>query len=374
MKDTVCTRTTLALLMLVAAGAAAQQQPSPPAAPAATPGEKVVASYSLGDITAAELDRVVAPTLAQLKNQEFQIKSKAIRQIVAERLLRAEALKAGMTRDQYYAEQITSKVVEPPKERVDQILKQYRSRLPGTDEEARAQVVKALQQQQVQQLETALQARLVAGANLKVLLEPPRFPVAIDPADPSRGPEDAPVTIVEFSDFQCPYCARVQSAVSKLFDDYPGKIRLVFKDMPSPAHPRARPAAQAAACAQKQGKFWELHSWMFSHQKELGDNAIANEAKTLGLDMDAFKACLSKHEADQKIDADLREARLLGATGTPTFFINGRMLSGAQPPSEFESIINDELARAGVAVQPEQPDKPEKPETEAPATGKDVPQ
>ncbi|MCG6964666.1 MAG: DsbA family protein [Acidobacteria bacterium] len=382
MNHAVCTRTTLALLMLVAATAAAQEQPTPPpapsampgqAAPSASPGQKVVASYSLGDVTEAELDRVVAPSLAQLKSQEYQIKEKAIRQIVAERLLRAAALKAGQTRDQYYAEQITSKVVDPPKERVDQILKQYGARIPGTEDQKRERVVEALKQQQTQQLETALKDKLLAGADLQVKLEPPRFPVAIDPTDPTRGPADAPVTIVEFSDFQCPFCARSQTTLTKLWNEYPGKLRMVFKDMPSPGHPRARPAAEAAACAQQQGKFWELYEWLFQNQKDLSDDAIAKEAKALGLDMDAFNACLSKHEADQQINADLREAQLLGATGTPTFFINGRMLSGAQPASEFESIINDELAHAGTAAKTGQSAQQEqKSEGEGPSPGKVV--
>ena len=348
---------TLVVSLVIAGVVCAQEQPQPasrmPGTHAAgtrivkTPpssAPRILATYSLGNITERDLDRLAGIQLARLKMQEYELETKLIRQIVSERLLRFEAIKERKTRDELYAERVTSRIVEPPKERVDQLLKQYGGRIKGTPQEKRRKIVAALKQQQVRQLEDQLQASLLREANLKIFVAPPRFPVPIGEHDPVLGPSDAPVTIVEFTDFQCPYCQRAAGTVRELLKRYGSSLRLVFKAAPTPSHPRAIPAAEAALCAGRQGKFWAFYDWAFAHQDGLSNEAFTKEATALGLDTAKFSSCMSGHEELPLIQSTKREARQLGITGTPTFFINGRMLAGAQPASAFSAVIDNELA------------------------------
>jgi protein-disulfide isomerase len=163
--------------------------------------------------------------------------------------------------------------------------------------------------------------------------------------DPSIGPEDAPVTIIEFSDFQCPYCeVWYRQVYQKLLTTYPGQIRLVYRDLPLPMHPEAVPAAEAAQCANEQGAFWEYHDALFEQQYGLDRTAYEQYAVDLGLDIKAFTACLDSHRYLEEIQADADDAAQVGISGTPSFVINGRILIGALPFSEFKAVIDEELA------------------------------
>jgi len=333
-------------------GVAGEKKPAveAPAKPLARP--EVVATYSEGEITRKELERMIGPEIARLQKEIYDLEERTIRQMVSERLLRAEAIREHMTRDKYYDTHVTDRIVEPPEAEVKQVMEQYRSQLPKDDETARKLVVQALKDRQKQRLEKILQAKLLGGAKLKILLEEVRFPVEVAESDPVRGPEDAPVTIVEFSDYQCPFCSRVQPTLHKLLELYPDSVQIVFKNMPGQRHDRARPAAEAALCAGRQGKFWEMHDWLYAHQNKLDDESIQAEAKDLGLDMDAFGTCLSKHETAAQIDSSLKEARELGLTGTPIFFVNGRMIRGAQPFDVFDEAVRSEMERLGIELPP----------------------
>ncbi|MBE3067032.1 MAG: DsbA family protein [Chloroflexi bacterium] len=163
--------------------------------------------------------------------------------------------------------------------------------------------------------------------------------------DPSIGPEDAPVTIVEFSDYQCPYCASwYQQTFDRLIANYPGQIRFVYRDLPLPMHPEAIPAAEAAHCAGEQDAYWKFHDALFSGQYDLGRAAYEQYAADLGLEPAAFTACLDDHRYQDEVRADAADATSLGLTGTPSFVINGRILIGALPFEDFKAIIDEELA------------------------------
>jgi protein-disulfide isomerase len=164
---------------------------------------------------------------------------------------------------------------------------------------------------------------------------------------PSRGPESAPVTIVEFSDFQCPFCRRVQPTLTKLKETYGDKLRWSFKDLPLISiHPQAQKAAEAARCAGDQQKFWEFRAAMFEAD-QLSRELFDKTAEGIGLDKAKFTTCLDSDQQAEAVKADLREAESLGMNGTPAFLINGVMLSGAQPYEEFEKVIDRELEKAG---------------------------
>lgn len=162
---------------------------------------------------------------------------------------------------------------------------------------------------------------------------------------PSIGPANAPITLVEFADFQCPYCREwEQQTYQPLLQAYPGKIRFVYRDFPlTSIHPNAMPAAEAAQCANEQGKFWDFHDKLFASDT-LGDDVYKQYAQQLGLDMTKFNDCYSAQKYAQSIQSDMNFANNLGINSTPTFFINGLAVIGAQPLSSFTSIIDKELA------------------------------
>src|SRR5712691_2927396 len=163
---------------------------------------------------------------------------------------------------------------------------------------------------------------------------------------PVLGPKNAPVTIVEWSDFQCPFCGRVEPTLQQLREQYQGKIRIAWKNQPLSFHPNAMPAAEAAMAAHEQGKFWEFHDALFKKQLQLGPALYDDLARQLGLDMDRFRGAIQARKHAAHIQADIAAGNAVGAQGTPTFFINGKKLVGAQPIDAFKQLIEAELAGA----------------------------
>ena len=192
----------------------------------------------------------------------------------------------------------------------------------------------------------------IPGANARAgapMPEPQRGPdpsqraeIAIDGAA-TRGPDDAEVTIVEYSDFQCPFCARVQPTLMQIEETYGDRVRRVYKHLPLRIHPEAPNAAAASEAALLQGKFWEMHNKIFASQRDLGDAVYRRFAEELGLDLERFDKDRNSPEIKQRIERDEQEAQRLGVSGTPAFFINGRFLSGAQPFEAFQRVIDEEL-------------------------------
>ncbi len=157
---------------------------------------------------------------------------------------------------------------------------------------------------------------------------------------PTEGPENAPITIVEFSDFQCPFCSRVVPTMKQLQKDYPGKIRFAFRQNPLPFHKDATSAAKASLAAHDQGKFWGMHDLLFENQKDLSDENIRKLAKQIGLNMAQFEKAWKSDQFNAQIATDMNFAKSNQATGTPAFFINGVLLSGAQPLQSFKTVID----------------------------------
>ena len=166
-------------------------------------------------------------------------------------------------------------------------------------------------------------------------------------AAPVKGPKNAPITIVEWSDFQCPFCSRVEPTLKQIEEQYKGKVRIAWKNQPLPFHQNAKPAAMAAMAAHEQGKFWQMHDKLFSNQQSLDRASLDKYAQEIGLDMAKYKAAMDSNKFDQVIAADSAEGMKVGANGTPTFFINGRQVVGAQPFESFKTVIDEELKKAG---------------------------
>jgi protein-disulfide isomerase len=171
-----------------------------------------------------------------------------------------------------------------------------------------------------------------------------RYTVDVGTA-PIRGGKDAKITIVEFSDFQCPFCSRVNPTLAQINQTYGDKVRVAFKHLPLRIHPDAPAAHAAAEAAHRQGKFWEMHDKIFANQRDLKPEKFRDYAKESGLDVVKFDKDVASPDVKKKIDADSQEADKLGVSGTPAFFINGRYLSGAQPFEAFKKMIDEELAK-----------------------------
>jgi protein-disulfide isomerase len=186
---------------------------------------------------------------------------------------------------------------------------------------------------------------LRAKYHATILLEPRREAVA--GSGLVRGPAQAPVTIVEFSDFQCPFCGRLEPVLQRVLANYPTQVRLVYRNYPLPElHPQAERAAEAGFCARDQGKFWEMHDLLFAEQQSLGDADLKDKARRLGLDEEKFAQCLDTGQTRSTVEVDVKDGDALGIQGTPANFINGRFLSGAVEEAELTAIIDDELSRA----------------------------
>jgi protein-disulfide isomerase len=330
------------VLLLICAVSCAQSS-----APVA---DQAVARFGDQSVSAAQLKELVGARTLQLENQMYREKVGALERYIFDQLVAAEAKAKGLTPEDYLKAEVAGKVPEPPVEQVDQIFNQYRKQLPPDDAQARQEVTNYLKSQKENEMRAELQRRLFASSKVSILLDPPRADVKVESWNPTQGPADAPVTLIEFTDFQCPFCGRVQPTLTDLMKRYDGKVRHVFRQLPLPMHQQARPAAEASLCAQDQGKFWQIHDWMFQNQKDLSREAIEKQATELGLDMERFRACLDNKQHADHVEVDAKAAGSVGITGTPGFLVNGRLVTGAQPLPEFVALIDDELRRAGVAV------------------------
>ncbi len=341
------------LVSLIALSTALACAQKPGDAESAPVTDQVVARIGGEPVTASELEEAIGSQMMKLRQQVYQTKLGGLKKLAFDRLVEAAAQAAEMSRDDYYKQEVTDKAEEPAEEQVTRTINQYRARLPQDDDQAREQVLGFLNQQAMAIAEEALRKRLFAENKVEFLLEPPRAKATIQPYNPARGPEDAPVTMIEYTDFQCPYCSRVQGTIRQVMSRYDGHIRHVFKHLPLPMHQNAPLAAEASLCAADQGNFWQLHDLMFKKYSSLNRELIDAQATELGLDMTLFADCLEKKVHAEHVKTDTDEARGFGITGTPGFLINGQIITGAQPYENFVEIINDELKRAGVEIPAE---------------------
>jgi protein-disulfide isomerase len=331
--------------------------PSPP--PAGAPSE-VVATIGGEPFTARQLEEAAGARLFQVRTQQYQAQRQILDEEIARRLLEREAAARQVTVAELLKQEVESNVAPVTEAEQRAFYAQNKSRMGEmTEADALKRIEAGLRQQRLGERQAEYINGLRTKADVRVLLEPPRVAVAVG-NDPARGPADAPITIVEFSDFQCPYCSRATATLKKLDAAYPGKIRVVFRDFPLvQIHPRAARAAEAAACANEQGKFWAMHDTMFDHQDKLGDADLEQSAAALGLDAAAFSQCLDSGRHTAQWKKDTSEGERYGVSSTPAFFVNGRLIVGAQPYETFARIVDEELARS--APRGAGPGKPSSP-------------
>lgn len=311
----------------------------------------VVATVGSTSVTLADVDEQALSRPAadfgnlRLSEAVYEARRSGLDAIVGNLLIDAEAKARGVDRATVIAKEISSKVPVPTEAEIAAWYQANPSRVQGAPlDQVRAPIRQLLADQRTRIAREAFIDTLTAKTPVKITLEPPREKVA-DAGRPSRGPATAKVEIIEFSDFQCPYCERAYPVVTQVLKTYGDKIRFVYRNYPLPSHPNARPAAEAAACAAEQGKFWEYHNRLFEHQDKLSDTDLKDHATALGLEMGKFTMCVNTRKYQKDVDADIAAANEVGVTGTPAFFINGRPLEGAQPYEAFKQILDEELSR-----------------------------
>jgi protein-disulfide isomerase len=332
--------------LLVVASCSTAAQPARPQTPS-----DAVATVGSTTITLAQVDEVALQQSAssfggmKLSQALYEARRLALDEVVGNTLLDQEAKSRGLDRAALVDAEITKKVATPTEDEIAEWYKANQARVQGaTLDQVRAPIRAYLTQERTQNARRVLLDRLKGKTSVKLMLEPPRLAVKAANA-PARGPAGAPVEVIEFSDFQCPFCLRAAPTVKQVLDTYGDRIHFVYRNYPLPNHPNARPAAEAAQCANEQGKFWPYHDRLFAEPGKLGDADLRGAAAALGLDSARFNACVDSRKYKDVVDADLRAGEEAGVSGTPAFFINGRPLSGAQPFSEFKRVIDEELER-----------------------------
>jgi predicted DsbA family dithiol-disulfide isomerase len=291
----------------------------------------------------SDLPLLAQTQLQQLRFGEYQVKKRAIDQIVDQFLLAAEAKKKGTSGSKILAETVDSTVPEL----TEAVLRTAYASLSNSANqpfsEVRQQIESSLREGQVQQARTIYFSRLRAQSNVTFLMEPPQAEMQYDP-NRVRGNPKASVLIVEFADFACPFTRQFQRTLRNVMSKYEGRVRVAFRDFPlQNIHPTAEIAAEAGRCAGQQGKFWEYHDLVFENPDKLDRLGLTEEARSLNLDKKRFDLCLSNSEYSSEIQRDIQDGRDLGVTGAPGVFINGTYFEGALPEAALEQIIQGEL-------------------------------
>ena len=293
-----------------------------------------------------ELTEAAQGQLMSLRQQEYDVKKSVLDNMIQQKLLDEAAKKKGLTADKFLAQEVDAKIPEPSDAEMQGFYMAVRDKTKSSFTELQPQIKAALKQAMVQQARQDYMKKLRDGAAVVVELDAPRVNVALDPAR-VKGNANAPVTIVEFSDYQCPYCRQAEPTIEAVVAKYGDKVRLSYRDFPLRAiHDHAEIAAEASRCAMEQGKFWEYHDQLFK-SPNLDKDALVGYAKSANMDGDKFAACLTSEKYKAQIDKDIEEGRKAGVTGTPTFFINGIPTSGAQQQDTFTRMIEDELSKKG---------------------------
>lgn len=338
----------MAMVMVGGCSTTPASEAQTPPATATTPGTSAVLAVVDGTpITEDDVRKAAGLEIARLETQLYQLRKQQVDDLVARRLLEAEAARRGQSLAALEQAEILSRAGTVTDPEIDAFVETNRARIRGDVAQLRPQIREFLQQQKADARRTAFVDGLRSSAKVEMrLAAPPPFRAEVDiAAAPVRGSVTAPVTIVEYSDFHCPFCRRVQPTLTALLEKYPGKVRLVYKHLPLDGlHPQARRVSEAAWCAGKQDKFWEFHDAVYADSgNDSSDGTLTRYATTAGLDTGAFTACLANPEAKAAIQVDVAQGEALGLNSTPGFFVNGREVRGAQPIEAFEALIDEEL-------------------------------
>ena len=306
-------------------------------------GSAVLVEIDSAKLTRADFERKLPASLFQARNTLFDAERKALDEFIYEYLMERQARKEDLTVTQLLRRHVNDVV---PKDPSDEALRVYYEGLDATEpfEAVRSKIIEYLRQRRIAKEKASYLKSLRSEANVVIRLTPPRASISLKDT-PLRGPADAPVILVEYADYECPYCQTLQPQVEKLRAEYNQKVAFAFKDMPLPMHSNAQKAAEAAHCAGSQGKYWEYHDLLFS-KKEFETVSLKENARALKLDGAVFDRCLDSGERAEAVRAGLAEGQALGLPGTPAVFINGRLINGSVDFEAMRNIVEEELRQS----------------------------
>ena len=323
--------------------------------PAAAVTASAAASSGSGDVAATvggqaismeALNAAAKDRLAKLDTEAYRIKKGVLDGMIEDKLIEEAAKKKGMSAEKFLDEEVGSKAANPSDEEIKALYDARKGAMGTmTFDQAKVQLTEFLKQNRKAQARQILIATLRKDAEVKINIDPPRVKIDVADAVNAMGDKDAKITLVEFSDYQCPFCKRVRPTIWRLVDEYKGKLRYVFMDFPLSFHKDARKASEAAWCAGDQGKYFDFNRKIFDNQEKISVENLKGYAKDLGLNTKKFDKCLDDGAHAKDIDAVVAKGAVVGVTGTPAYFINGIMISGAQPYESFKDLIESELKR-----------------------------
>jgi len=305
----------------------------------------VLATVGGRNITYGSIGERLKPIIYRLRLSSYQTQRTALELTINDMLLLAEASRQNVGPEAIVRSEVSDKVKVPTEAEVAKFYEENKSRINGTLDSVKNSIASYLQEQNRQKLEEQLSTRLRKGANIRLLLTEPERPVQVISVDddPSRGSATAPVTVVVFTDFQCPTCAVTHPVIDEVLKSYGNNIRLVVRDFPLNRHENARKAAEAANAAHAQGKFFEYATLLFKHQNALDTASLKKYASEVGLNRTTFDAELDSGKYSAEVSKDLKDGELYGIDATPTIFVNGVPLSGIRA-EDMRAAIDRALA------------------------------
>lgn len=305
--------------------------------------DTAVAEINGTPITEKELNAKIGNRLTRIKTQIFDIQRQGINQIINDRLL-AEAAKKENTKVQsLLKKEVNDKVGEISEKEIEDFYNKNKARFRGrTLEQSKVKLKRQLFARKASVYRNNYLDRLKDKSDIKLFISRPTIEVSVDD-DPMLGNKDAIVTVIEFTDYQCPFCSRARPTIKKIVDTYGDKVRYVLRDFPLDFHPHAKKASEAAQCAGDQDKYWDYSNILWANQRALDIPNLKKYAKEVGLNQAKFDKCLDSGKFTAEVNKDMADGSKAGVTGTPSFFINGQMLTGARPFEQFKEIIDMEI-------------------------------
>jgi protein-disulfide isomerase len=309
----------------------------------------VIATVSGDNLTLADLQKQEGGKLLQAEYQYYLNERKALEELIDNQLLADEAKKQNISTEQLLQTEVYKGVKDPTEDQLEVYYEGLDTQEPYAA--VRSEVLQHIRELRQTKARAAYVENLRKQANIHIMLMPPSADVNTAKAY-AKGSHDARVVLTEFADYECPYCQKVNPQIQQLKKEYGDNLTIVFKDFPLPMHHSAEKAAEASRCAGEQGKFWEYHDVLF-YSKLLDVDQLKEHARTLNLDTEKFDNCLDSGKEAAAVNADREEAKSLGLTGTPSFFVNGHFFSGVVDYNALHDIVNQQMNLAA-ATRPKQ--------------------
>lgn len=333
-------------LLMVTACSEGTSKPSYLFKPA--PSEGLAAQVGDIKVTNAELQDGIESEVFEAESKVFDTKFNRLKTILLQKYMDRDPRKKGLSNDDFLNKYISQNVVVSEKE-IEAFIKDQNIPAEHINPQVKEKIKNYLEMERKKEAVDKWLSEQTKKSPVEVYIPKPRrptFPVEVGNA-PFAGAKDAKVTIIEFSDFQCPFCAKGADLLRDIKKKYGNKVKVAFKNFPLPFHNHAEKAAVAGLCANEQGMdyFWKMHDAMFANQDSLDPEGLKATAKKIGLKVDVFEKCLSENRHLAQVQADMEEGKKVKVKSTPTFFINGQVINGAQPLDVFSEIIDEELAR-----------------------------